>query len=27
MTLMENSSSFEITIYRFRLLTWLKRAF
>jgi hypothetical protein len=27
MTLMENSSSFEIVIYRFRLLTWLKRAF
>jgi hypothetical protein len=27
MTLMENSSSFEIAIYRFRLLTWLKRAF
>jgi len=26
-TLMENSSSFEIAIYRFRLLTWLKRAF
>ena len=26
-TLMESSSSFEIAIYRFRLLTWLKRAF
>jgi len=26
-TLMENSSSFEIAIYRFKLLTWLKRAF
>jgi hypothetical protein len=24
MTLMENSSSFEIAIYRFRLLTWSK---
>jgi len=27
MTLIENSSSFEIAIYRFRLLTWSKRAF
>ena len=26
-TLMKNSSSFEIAIYRFSLLTWLKRAF
>jgi hypothetical protein len=26
-TCMNNSSIFEIAIYRFRLLTWLKRTF